>query len=92
MISRGRLRLLRRAVDCFGFHLARLDMRQNSAVHERTVAELLDAAALTRPRLYIGLPDRFIEHGSREQCLTDAGLDAPAVIAAIERWWLPQAA
>src|ERR1700761_7908888 len=44
VIARGRLRLLRRAVDCFGFHLARLDMRQNSAVHERTVAELFDAA------------------------------------------------
>jgi phosphoenolpyruvate carboxylase len=44
VIARGRLRLLRRAVDCFGFHLASLDMRQNSAVHERTVAELLDAA------------------------------------------------
>jgi phosphoenolpyruvate carboxylase len=45
VIARGRLRLLRRAVDCFGFHLASLDMRQNSAVHERTVAELIDAAA-----------------------------------------------
>jgi len=44
VIARGRLRHLRRAVDCFGFHLARLDIRQNSAVHERTVAELLDAA------------------------------------------------
>ncbi|MFX8347057.1 phosphoenolpyruvate carboxylase, partial [Acinetobacter baumannii] len=41
---RGRLRLLRRAVDCFGFHLARLDIRQNSTVHERTVAELIDTA------------------------------------------------
>jgi phosphoenolpyruvate carboxylase len=44
VIARGRLRLLRRAVDCFGFYLACLDMRQNSAVHERTVAELIDAA------------------------------------------------
>jgi phosphoenolpyruvate carboxylase len=44
VIARGRLRYLRRAVDCFGFHLACLDMRQNSAVHERTVAELIDAA------------------------------------------------
>src|SRR5882724_8176319 len=34
VIARGRLRLLRRAVDCFGFHLANLDMRQNSTVHE----------------------------------------------------------
>jgi phosphoenolpyruvate carboxylase len=44
VIARGRLRHLRRAVDCFGFYLARLDIRQNSAVHERTVAELIDAA------------------------------------------------
>lgn len=44
VIARGRLRLLRRAVDCFGFHLASLDIRQNSAVHERTIAELMDAA------------------------------------------------
>src|SRR3982075_1784612 len=44
VIARGRLRLLRRALDCFGLHLASLDMRQNSAVHERTVAELIDAA------------------------------------------------
>ena len=44
VIARGRLRQLRRAVDCFGFYLASLDMRQNSAVHERTIAELIDAA------------------------------------------------
>src|ERR1700736_5577858 len=44
VIARGRLRLLRRAMYCFGFHLASLDIRQNSAVHERTVAELIDAA------------------------------------------------
>jgi phosphoenolpyruvate carboxylase len=53
VIARGRLRLLRRAVDCFGFHLANLDIRQNSAVHERTVAELLDAA--TPGRSYLAL-------------------------------------
>ena len=44
VLARGRLRLLRRAVDCFGFHLACLDLRQNSDVHERTVAELLEQA------------------------------------------------
>ncbi|WP_299810059.1 phosphoenolpyruvate carboxylase [Tardiphaga sp.] len=44
VIARGRLRQLRRAADCFGFHLASLDIRQNSAVHERTIAELMDAA------------------------------------------------
>ncbi|EFI52201.1 phosphoenolpyruvate carboxylase [Afipia sp. 1NLS2] len=45
VIARGRLRRLRRAVDCFGFHLASLDLRQNSAVHERTIAELFEAVA-----------------------------------------------
>jgi phosphoenolpyruvate carboxylase len=44
VIARGRLRQLRRAVDVFGFHLTSLDMRQNSAVHERVIAELIDAA------------------------------------------------
>lgn len=44
VIARGRLRQLRRAVDCFGFYLASLDIRQNSAVHERTLIELFDAA------------------------------------------------
>lgn len=44
-LARGRLRRLRRAVDSFGFHLASLDLRQNSDVHERTIAELLESAA-----------------------------------------------
>ncbi|NTV10769.1 MAG: phosphoenolpyruvate carboxylase, partial [Zoogloea sp.] len=43
-IARGRLRRLRRAVDVFGFHLAPIDLRQNADVHERVVAELLEAA------------------------------------------------
>src|ERR1700676_3433121 len=43
-IHRGGRRLLGGAVDCFGFHLANLDMRQNVAVHERSVPELLDPA------------------------------------------------
>ena len=45
VIARGRLRRIRRAVDCFGFHLASLDLRQNSAVHERTIAELFEVVA-----------------------------------------------
>jgi phosphoenolpyruvate carboxylase len=45
ILTRGRLRLLRHAAQCFGFHLAILDLRQNSAVHERTIAELFEAAA-----------------------------------------------
>jgi phosphoenolpyruvate carboxylase len=40
LIARGRLRALRRAVEAFGFHLASVDLRQNSDVHERVLAEL----------------------------------------------------
>jgi phosphoenolpyruvate carboxylase len=39
-IARGRLRNLKRAAQVFGFHLAPLDMRQHSGVHEKVVAEL----------------------------------------------------
>ena len=44
LLARGRLRSLRRAVRVFGFHLATVDLRQNSEVHERVVAELFTAA------------------------------------------------
>ncbi|RVT41762.1 phosphoenolpyruvate carboxylase [Sphingobium algorifonticola] len=42
----GALGRLIRAVETFGFHLATLDMRQNSDVHERVVAELLNQAGV----------------------------------------------
>jgi deoxyxylulose-5-phosphate synthase len=38
----------------------------------------------------VGIPDRFIAHGSREGCLAAAGLDAAGLRASIERWWLLQ--
>jgi phosphoenolpyruvate carboxylase len=44
LLARGRLRSLRRAVGVFGFHLAAVDLRQNSEVHERVVAELFGVA------------------------------------------------
>ncbi|HYO35546.1 MAG TPA: phosphoenolpyruvate carboxylase, partial [Geodermatophilus sp.] len=40
-LAQDRLARLRDAVEVFGFHLAGLDMRQNSSVHEEVVAELL---------------------------------------------------
>ena len=45
LLARGRLRTLRRAVDVFGFHLASIDLRQNSDIHESTLAELANTAA-----------------------------------------------
>ncbi|WP_234087868.1 phosphoenolpyruvate carboxylase [Azonexus sp. R2A61] len=43
-LAGGRLRRLLRAVQVFGFHLAPIDLRQNSDVHARSVAALLAAA------------------------------------------------
>ena len=43
----GALTRLSRAVETFGFHLATLDLRQNSDVHARVVAELLKVAGVT---------------------------------------------
>ena len=50
------------------------------------VNELLAAHGVQRPVLNIGIPDRFIEHGSRKDCLVAAGLDRAGIEAAILRW------
>jgi len=54
-LAQGRLRHLRRAVTVFGFHLAALDLRQNSEVHEALVAELLARAGVHAD--YTALPE-----------------------------------
>ena len=54
-VARGRLRGLHRAAVIFGFHLAPLDMRQHSGVHEQVVAELFALGA--RREGYAALPE-----------------------------------
>jgi len=51
------------------------------------VAELLASEGVSMSLLQLGVPDRFIEHGSRDTCLAAAGLDAPGLGSSIERWW-----
>jgi 1-deoxy-D-xylulose-5-phosphate synthase len=51
------------------------------------VAETLAEAGVLLPLQLIGIPDRYIEHGSREECLAAAGLDAAGLAAQIEPWW-----
>jgi phosphoenolpyruvate carboxylase len=46
LLARGRLRSLERKVSVFGFHLAPLDLRQSSDVHEAAVGELLARAGM----------------------------------------------
>jgi 1-deoxy-D-xylulose-5-phosphate synthase len=47
------------------------------------VTELLAAEQLTVPILNLGLEDRYIQHGTREECLHLAGLDTEGIIAKI---------
>ena len=54
-LAQGRLADLREAVSSFGFHLAVMDLRQNSDVHERVVAELLGRAGVADG--YLDLPE-----------------------------------
>jgi 1-deoxy-D-xylulose-5-phosphate synthase len=54
------------------------------------ISELLAVQGLQLPLLQLGIPDRFIEHGSRESCLAAAGLDLAGLSASIERWWALQ--
>ena len=46
VLAETRLDPLIRAIEVFGLHLAPIDMRQNSDVHEETVAELLATAGV----------------------------------------------
>jgi 1-deoxy-D-xylulose-5-phosphate synthase len=55
------------------------------------VGELLSAEGVQVPLLQLGIPDRFIEHGSRDSCLAAAGLDAAGLAASVEHWWALQA-
>ena len=51
------------------------------------INECFAAHGRSIPTLNLGIPDRFIEHGSRNDCLVMAGLDSGSVESAITRWW-----
>jgi 1-deoxy-D-xylulose-5-phosphate synthase len=50
------------------------------------INEVLLAAGIQMPVLNCGIPDRFIEHGARNDCLRDAGLDREGLERRITRW------
>ena len=54
------------------------------------VAEHLARSGQTVPLLQLGLPDRFMTHGSREELLAEAGLDAQGIQRRILRRWAPR--
>ena len=47
------------------------------------VGELFAAHGIEVPLLQLGLPDRFLEHATREELLAEAGLDAGGIRRAI---------
>jgi len=51
------------------------------------VNEVLLAGDVHVPVLNCGIPDRFVEHGSREDCLVSAGLDRASLEQRILHWW-----
>ncbi len=51
------------------------------------VGEMLAAAGVLIPMLQLGIPDKFIEHGSRDTCLAAAGLDLAGLTASVDAWW-----
>jgi phosphoenolpyruvate carboxylase len=55
-LIKPRLATIKRASDIFGFHLATLDMRQSSDVHERVLAELFSRSKVEQD--YARLPEQ----------------------------------
>jgi phosphoenolpyruvate carboxylase len=55
-LAEGRLYSLQEAVGAFGFHLATMDLRQNSDVHEQVLEELFAAAGVVEA--YTGLDEK----------------------------------
>jgi 1-deoxy-D-xylulose-5-phosphate synthase len=51
------------------------------------VSEFLSREGILKPVLHLGLPDRFLEHGSHQDQLTHCGLDEEGIYTAIERRW-----
>jgi 1-deoxy-D-xylulose-5-phosphate synthase len=50
------------------------------------VNEFLQAQKVLMPVLNIGLPDRFVEQGTREELLALCGLDSQSLIERIEQF------
>jgi 1-deoxy-D-xylulose-5-phosphate synthase len=79
-------------VDIAARHRAIVTIEENAIMGGAgsAVGEVLAAHGTQVPLLHLGIPDRFIEHGSRDTCLAAAGLDLAGLTASVERWWALQ--
>ena len=75
-----------------GRHRAIVTIEENAIMGGAgaAVSEALAAAGVQVPTLHIGIPDVFIEHGTRDTCLAAAGLDLAGLSARVEQWWASQ--
>ena len=73
-------------------HRALITIEENATIGGAgsAVSELLASEGILIPHLQLGIPDRFIEHGSRDSCLSAAGLDFAGLNSSVERWWALQ--
>src|SRR3954467_4161967 len=71
-----------------GTHAALVTVEENAVAGGAgsAVIELLANCATSLPTLTLGIPDRFIEHGSREDCLAAAELDLASLEGAVRRF------
>jgi len=76
-----------------GRHSALVTIEENAVAGGAgsAVIELLANCTQSLPTLTLGIPDRFVEHGSRDECLAMAELDQASLHLAVERWWRPLA-
>jgi 1-deoxy-D-xylulose-5-phosphate synthase len=79
-------------IDIAARHCAIVTIEENAIMGGAGsgIGEVLAANGSLLPTLHIGLPDRFIEHGTRETCLAEAGLDLAGLSASVETWWALQ--
>ncbi len=67
MIEEDAIRPLRHKLQIFGFHLATLDVRQNSEFHDKAIGQLLAAAGIEDGESYIDWPEvKRLEFLNRE--------------------------
>jgi 1-deoxy-D-xylulose-5-phosphate synthase len=76
-------------ISIAGRHRAIVTIEENAVMGGAgsAVGEALAAAGVQIPLLQLGIPDQFIEHGSRDTCLAAAGLDLAGLTASVDRWW-----
>lgn len=92
----GELQHLRWQVETFGFHLASLEVRQHSAVHERVVAELMGDAARPASTADLATLDRLARGGWPESAGPSSEETAEVIetlraMAEIQRRYGPEA-